>query len=147
VTDPAARVAHINPPELARPSGFSHAVRTSGGENVHLAGQTALDADGLIVGETVVEQFDQALGNLVAALRAAGGTPADLVSLTIYIVDVDDYREHSREIGRVWKRLIGESYPAVAGVGVARLWDADALVEVQGTACVDLAGGTVLSDA
>jgi enamine deaminase RidA (YjgF/YER057c/UK114 family) len=147
VTDPAARVAHINPPELARPSGFSHAVRTSGGENVHLAGQTALDADGVIVGETVVEQFDQALGNLVAVLRAAGGTPADLVSLTIYIVDVDDYREHSREIGRVWKRLIGESYPAVAGVGVARLWDADALVEVQGTACVDLAGGTVLSDA
>jgi enamine deaminase RidA (YjgF/YER057c/UK114 family) len=145
VTDPAARVAHINPPELARPSGFSHAVRTSGGENVHLAGQTALDADGVIVGETVVEQFDQALGNLVVALRAAGGTPADLVSLTIYIVDVDDYREHSREIGRVWKRLIGESYPAVAGVGVARLWDADALVEVQGTACVDLAGGTVLS--
>jgi enamine deaminase RidA (YjgF/YER057c/UK114 family) len=137
----------INPGELARPSGFSHAVRTSGGENVHLAGQTALDADGVIVGETVVEQFDQALGNLVAALRAAGGTPADLVSLTIYIVDVDDYREHSREIGRVWKRLIGESYPAVAGVGVARLWDADALVEVQGTACVDLAGGTVLSDA
>lgn len=147
MTDPAERVAHINPAELARPSGFSHAVRTSGGENVHLAGQTALDADGVIVGETVVEQFDQALGNLVTALRAAGGTPADLVSLTIYIVDVDDYRAHSREIGRVWRRLIGESYPAVAGVGVARLWDADALVEVQGTACVDVVGGPVLSDA
>ncbi|MEJ2863726.1 RidA family protein [Actinomycetospora flava] len=129
-------ITHINPPELATPSGFSHAVRTSGGENVHLAGQTALDADGVIVGETVVEQFEQALGNLVTALRAAGGTPADLVSLTIYIVDVDDYRAHSRELGRVWKKLIGGSYPAVAGIGVARLWDAEALVEVQGTACV-----------
>jgi enamine deaminase RidA (YjgF/YER057c/UK114 family) len=147
VTDPAGRIAHINPPELGKPSGFSHAVRTTGGENVHLAGQTALNADGVIVGGTVVEQFEQALGNLVTALRAAGGTPADLVSLTIYIVDVDDYRAHSRELGRVWKRLIGESYPAVAGVGVARLWDADALVEVQGTACVEPAGGPALSDA
>jgi enamine deaminase RidA (YjgF/YER057c/UK114 family) len=136
VTDAAGRIAHINPPELGRPSGFSHAVRTTGGENVHLAGQTALNADGVIVGETVVEQFAQALGNLVTALRAAGGTPADLVSLTIYIVDVDDYRAHARELGRVWKELIGASYPAVAGIGVARLWDAEALVEVQGTACV-----------
>ncbi|MDD7939109.1 RidA family protein [Actinomycetospora lutea] len=134
-------MAHINPPELGKPSGFSHAVRTTGGENVHLAGQTALDTDGVIVGETVVEQFAQALGNLVTALRAAGGTPADLVSLTIYIVDVDDYRAHSRELGRVWRDLIGEAYPAVAGIGVTRLWDAEALVEVQGTACVPAPSG------
>ena len=148
MTNPDGRVAHINPAGLGRPTGFSHAVRTSGGENVHLAGQTALNADGVIVGATVVEQFEQALGNLVTALRAAGGTPADLVSLTIYIVDLDDYREHSREIGLVWRRLIGTSYPAVAGVGVARLWDADALVEVQGTACVDAdSGDAALSDA
>jgi enamine deaminase RidA (YjgF/YER057c/UK114 family) len=141
VTDPAGRIAHINPPELGAPSGFSHAVRATGGETVHLAGQTALNADGVIVGDTVVEQFEQALSNLVTALRAAGGTPADLVSLTIYIVDVDDYRAHSRELGRVWKNLIGGSYPAVAGIGVARLWDAEALVEVQGTACVPVGEG------
>jgi len=84
----------------------------------------------------VVEQFEQALGNLLTALRAAGGAPEDLVSLTVYIVDLADYRAHAREIGRVWKRLIGDSYPAMAGVGVARLWDAEALVEVQGVACI-----------
>lgn len=136
MTGSAGRIAPVNPPELGRPSGFSHAVRTTGGVTVHLAGQTALNQDGVIVGTTVVEQFEQALGNLVTALRAAGGTPADLVGLTIYIVDIDDYRAHSRELGRVWKELIGGSYPAVAGIGVARLWDAEALVEVQGTACV-----------
>ncbi len=124
----------INPEELARPSGFSHAVRATGTVTVHLAGQTALDADGRIVGGTVVEQFERALGNLLTALHAAGGTPSDLVSLTVYIVDMDDYRAHARDIGRVWKRLIGSSYPAMAGIGVARLWDADALVEVQGVA-------------
>jgi len=124
----------INPEELARPSGFSHAVRATGTVTVHLAGQTALDAEGRIVGGGVVGQFEQALGNLLTALRAAGGGPEHLAALTIYIVDVPDYRAHAREIGQVWKRLVGTDYPATAGIGVARLWDDDALVEVQGVA-------------
>src|SRR5690625_6176382 len=67
-------IEFVNPPELAEPRGFSHAV-VGTGRTVFLAGQTALNQDGVIVGETVVEQFDQALGNIVTALRAAGGTP------------------------------------------------------------------------
>ena len=82
----------------------------------------------------MVAQFEQALGNLLTALRAAGGGPEHLAALTIYIVDMDDYRAHAREIGAVWRRLVGTDYPATAGVGVARLWDAEALVEVQGIA-------------
>lgn len=124
----------VNPPDLATPSGFSHAVRVTGGVTVHLAGQTAMNAEGAIVGDGVVEQFEQALGNLLTALHAAGGTASDLVSLTVYVVDMDDYRTRARDIGRVWKRLVGSSYPAMAGLGVARLWDAEALVEVQGVA-------------
>jgi enamine deaminase RidA (YjgF/YER057c/UK114 family) len=124
----------IDPEELARPSGFSHAVRATGTVTVHLAGQTALDAEGRIVGDGLVGQFEQALTNLLTALRAAGGGPEHLASLTIYIVDVPDYRAHAREIGRVWRRLAGTDYPATAGIGVARLWDDDALVELQGVA-------------
>jgi enamine deaminase RidA (YjgF/YER057c/UK114 family) len=124
----------INPDELARPSGFAHAVRASGTVAVHLAGQTALDREGRIVGDGIVGQFEQALGNLLTALRAAGGGAEHLASLTIYIVDVPDYRAHAREIGEVWRRLAGRDYPATAGIGVARLWDDDALVEVQGIA-------------
>ena len=123
----------VNPSSLARPSGFSHAVVATG-TTVHLAGQTALDASGRIVGDGIVEQFEQALSNLLTALDAAGGSPEQLVSLTVYIVDMDDYRAHAREIGGVWKRLVGSEYPAMAGIGVSRLWDADALVEVQGMA-------------
>lgn len=125
----------INPPSLAAPSGFSHAVVASG-TTVFLAGQTGMDASGAIVSGDVVVQFEQALANLLAALDAAGGRPDQLASLTIYIVDVDDYRAHAREIGGVWKRLVGSDYPATAGIGVARLWDAEALVEVQGFAVV-----------
>lgn len=126
----------VNPPELAAPSGFSHAVVATG-TTVHLAGQTAMDAAGRIVGGDVVAQFEQALSNLLTALRAAGGSPEHLAALTVYVVDIEDYKAHAREIGRVWKRLVGTAYPAMAGIGVSRLWDAEALVEVQGTAVLD----------
>jgi enamine deaminase RidA (YjgF/YER057c/UK114 family) len=126
----------VNPPSLAAPSGFAHAAIATGGQLVFLAGQTALDADGLIVGDTVVEQFGQALGNLLTALTAAGGQPTDLASLTVYAVDLADYRAHGKEIGAVWRRLAGRNYPAMAAVGVSRLWDEAALVEVQGLAVI-----------
>lgn len=127
------RMKRVNPSSLARPSGFSHAVVASG-TTVHLAGQTGMTADGAIVDGGVVAQFEQALGNLLAALDEAGGSPSDLASMTVYVVDMDDYRAHSKEIGQVWQRLVGADYPAMAGIGVARLWDAEALVEVQGVA-------------
>jgi enamine deaminase RidA (YjgF/YER057c/UK114 family) len=126
-------IRRVNPPSLAKPSGFSHAVVATG-TTVHLAGQTALDADGVVVGDGVVEQFERSLANLLTALAEAGGAPTDLVSLTVFVVDMDDYRSHAREIGGVWRRLVGTTYPAMAGIGVARLWDVEALVEVQGTA-------------
>jgi enamine deaminase RidA (YjgF/YER057c/UK114 family) len=126
-------LVRVNPPSLAKPSGFSHAV-IARGTTIHLSGQTGMDASGAIVAGGVVAQFEQALANLLAALHEAGGFPVSIASLTIYVVDMEDYRAHSREIGEVWRRLIGTDYPAMAGIGVSRLWDADALVEIQGYA-------------
>jgi enamine deaminase RidA (YjgF/YER057c/UK114 family) len=123
-------IDRINPPELGRPSGFSHAVSVSGRTMVFLAGQTAPQADG------VVAQFERSLGNLLIALRAAGGQPADLVTMTIYVVSMDDYRTHAGEIGAAWRRLAGTEYPAMAAVEVSRLWDQTALVEIQAVAAV-----------
>jgi enamine deaminase RidA (YjgF/YER057c/UK114 family) len=128
-------IERVNPDELATPKGFSHAV-IGRGTVVFLAGQTALDKDGRIVGGDVVAQFEVALGNLLAALRAAGGRADQLASLTVYITDMDDYKANSREIGQVWRRLAGTEYPAMAGIGVSRLWDAEALVEIQGYAVI-----------
>ena|SRR6516162_5446839 len=128
-------VERINPAELARPSGFSHAVSATG-RMVFLAGQIGMDRDGKVVGGGIVPQFEQAFGNLLAALAAAGGHPADLVSLTIYLTDVEDYQAHGKEIGAVWRRLAGTDYPAMAGVGVTRLWLPEALVEIQGIAVI-----------
>lgn len=124
----------INPPELSPPTGFSHAVVATGGRLVFLAGQTALDGDGKVVGAGLPEQFERALSNLLTALRAAGGTPADLARITVHATDVADYRAHAPELGRIWHRLAGRDYPAMAVIGAVRLWDDQALVELDGFA-------------
>lgn len=127
-------VHRINPAELSPPAGFSHAVTATGGRLVFLAGQTALDQDGKVIGALLPEQFATALTNLLTALRAAGGSPADLARVTVYATDVADYRAHAAEIGRIWRQLAGRDYPAMAVIGVARLWDEQALVEIDGVA-------------
>lgn len=125
----------VNPPELFRPSGFSHAIVATGGRLVFLAGQTALDAQGVIVGRgDVVAQFEQAMSNLLVALDGAGGSPEHLAKLTIYAINPDEYRNRTEQIGMVWRWLVGSNYPAMALIGVVRLWDPEALVELEGIA-------------
>jgi enamine deaminase RidA (YjgF/YER057c/UK114 family) len=122
----------INSPELAPPVGFSHAVRA--GDTVYLAGQTALAPDGSIVGETIAEQFDVAAGNLMTALRAAGGGPEDLVSLQVFVTSVSEYKQSLMALGRVWRTHFGRRYPAMGLFGVSELFDAAAKVELMGVA-------------
>ncbi len=132
----AGEMERINPPHLAPPTGFSHAVRAAPGTLVFLAGQTALDGAGRIVGNGIVEQFERALTNLLDVAAASGAVPSDLAKLTVFAVDIADYRRHAREIGRVWKRLVGSDYPAMAVIGATRLWDEAALVEIEGIAVI-----------
>lgn len=130
----AVSVHRVNPAALARPSGFSHAVTATGSTMVFLAGQTALDGAGRVVGDSLPAQFEQALGNLLTALGACAGEPAHLTRVTVYATDPEDYRAHAPELGRIWRRLAGETYPAMALIGVTRLWDTEALVELDGIA-------------
>jgi enamine deaminase RidA (YjgF/YER057c/UK114 family) len=121
--------------------GYSHAIAVDGPARlIFLAGHTALDPSGAMVGNTIVEQFERALSNLLASLVAAGGTPSDLASMTIFVVGLGSYRAETRAIGSIWRRLAGEQYPAMAVVGVTRLWDEAALVELQAVAAVPMPG-------
>lgn len=122
----------VNPPELVPPIGFAHGVVA--GPFVYLGGQTAMDADGAIVPGGIVEQFERAFGNVLATLRAAGGQPSDLVDVTIYLTDVDDYQRNGRAIGAKWREMAGTEYPAMAGIGITRLWQPEALIEISGVA-------------
>jgi len=126
----------VNAPGLAEPVGFAHAVVAGPGDTVYLGGQTAQGPDGRIVGATVAEQFDQAAGNVVAALAAAGASPEQLVSLVVYTTDVPAYKASLGELGPVWRKHFGRHYPAVALLGVAALFDEEAVVELVGTAVI-----------
>ena len=126
----------VNPTSLAKPVGFAHAVIAAPGRTVYLGGQTAQDPAGEIVGDTIAEQFDVAAGNVITALAAAGGEPAHLVSLMIYVTDVPAYRAALAELAPVYRRHFGQHYPAIALLGVAELFDPAALLELVGTAVV-----------
>jgi enamine deaminase RidA (YjgF/YER057c/UK114 family) len=124
----------VNAADLAAPKGYAHAVVAAPGTLVFLGGQTALGPDGTIQGDTMVEQFDIAAGNVVTALAAAGGRPEDIVSMTIYVTDVADYRRSLPDLGPVYRRHFGRHYPAVALLGVSALFDEAAKVELVATA-------------
>lgn len=126
----------VTAPELARPVGYAHAVAAAAGQLVHLGGQTALDAEGRISGEGLVAQLDVAAGNVVAALRAAGGVPADIVSMQIFVTDVGAYRDQLSALGEAWRRHFGSHYPATGLFGVTRLFDDEALIELMAVAVV-----------
>jgi enamine deaminase RidA (YjgF/YER057c/UK114 family) len=127
----------VNPPQLAKPSGFSHGLEARG-RLLFLAGQTALDAQGRIVAPgDVVAQFRQALLNVGTVIEAQGGSLRDLVKLTFYVVDRRDYRAKSKAIGQVYRELLGGHYPPTTLVEVKALWDDDALVEIDGFAVLE----------
>jgi enamine deaminase RidA (YjgF/YER057c/UK114 family) len=125
----------VNPPELARPRGYSHGIVTEGGRLLFLAGQDASDGDGRIVAPgDVVAQFEQVLRNLQAVVVAAGGTMQDIVKLNIFVRDRDDYHVHLAKLGRVQRRYFGDHYPAMALFEVSGFFQADCLVECEGVA-------------
>jgi len=119
----------VDVPGLPEPVGYAHAVVAAPGRTVYLGGQIG-------GGETVVEQFDAAAANLVAALRAAGGEPDDLVALVVYTTDLDEYRASLSDLGEVWRHHFGRRYPAMALVGVSGLLAPHARVELMGVAVV-----------
>lgn len=119
----------VNPPELAPPAGFAHAVVAAPGRTVYLGGQIG-------DGATMSAQFAAAARNVVTALRAAGAGPEHLVSLTIFVTDVDEYRKSLAPIGAAYRKQFGKHYPAMALFGVSRLFEPDALVELVGVAVV-----------
>jgi enamine deaminase RidA (YjgF/YER057c/UK114 family) len=102
-----------------------------------VAGQIAWDADQVLVGRgDFAAQFRQALTNVLAVVHAAGGEPARLASVTVYVTDKQQYLASTPALGTIWRELVGRHYPAMALVEVAGLLEKDALVEIQAVAAI-----------
>ena len=125
----------INPPTLARPSGFSHGIIATSGRLLFLAGQTASDKEGRIVAPgDLVAQYTQVLRNLQTVVEAAGGTMQDIVKITIFVKDRDDYRANLRALGRAHQAFFSSYYPATALLEISRFFQDEALIEIEGLA-------------
>lgn len=119
------------------PRGYSNGMLApAGARMLAVAGQIAWDAEQRIVSADFAAQFRQALANVLAIVRAAGGGPNDLMSLTIYVVDKQAYLARVKELGAIWKELVGKHYPAMALVEVKGLLEPGAQVEIQALAAI-----------
>ena len=125
----------VNPPGLAAPRGYSHGM-VRGGRVLFVAGQVGWNGAGALVSDRFVDQFDQALANVVAVVTAAGGTADALGRLTIYVVDKTQYLTAQREIGERYRARMGRHYPAMTLVEVKSLLEPGALVEIEATAMI-----------
>jgi enamine deaminase RidA (YjgF/YER057c/UK114 family) len=131
----SGRFAVINPEELGAPRGWNNGMLASaGGRMLFIAGQTARGGSGRVAAADFVSQFDQALGNVLTVLRAAGGEPGHIGRFTIYVTDIASYRASLKPLGEVYRRRMGAHYPAMALVQVTSLVDPEALVEIEATA-------------
>ena len=128
----------INPSTLARPVGFSHGVLTTGGRLLFLAGQTGSDAEGRITAPgNLVAQYEQVMRNLQAVVTSAGGAMQDITKLNIFVRDRNDYLAHLKPLGQVHRAFFGAYYPAMALFEISRLFQDDALVEIEGLAVIE----------
>lgn len=123
----------VNPPGWPRPSGYANGI-VAQGRHLAISGQIGWNERNELVSNDFLEQARQALRNIVAVLRAAGGEPEHLVRLTWYITDKQAYRAALRELGRSYREIVGEHYPAMALVQVADLLEDGACVEIEATA-------------
>ena len=127
----------VNPRELGRPRGFSHGLRAPAGARLlFVAGQTAASADGTISGRTFAQQFDACLARVLSVVESAGGTPAHVGRMTVYVTDLGEYLASREMLNAVWKRRMHDHYPAMALVEVSRLVDEGAMVEIEATAAI-----------
>jgi enamine deaminase RidA (YjgF/YER057c/UK114 family) len=132
----------LNPDGLAPPRGFNHGILApAGGRVLFVAGQAPTDADGRVVSSDFVAQFERALANAVVVVEAAGGAATDIGRLTIYVTDLQEYKNAGKPLGEAYRRVLGRHYPAMALVQVVGLVDDGARVEIEATAVVPAASG------
>ena len=133
--DPATQIMRINPPELGTPPGYSQIVDVSASRLVFIAGQTATDRDGNVVGKNDFPlQAEQVFRNLATALTAAGCTAANLIKLTVLLGDMDNLAAYRRARDRFFATVTPPAAPAVTLVEVSRLYGPDFLIEIEAIA-------------
>ena len=128
------------PEGWAPPIGYANGIAVAPGRLVFIAGQVGWNAQQRFESEKIVAQFEQALLNVLAVLREAGGEPRHIVRMTAYCCDKPAYLAARRELGPVWRRHLGDHYPAMSMIFVADLLDHPGKIELEATAVLPEVG-------
>ncbi|MDH3744043.1 MAG: RidA family protein [Acidobacteriota bacterium] len=127
----------VNPETWHRPSGYSNGMLApAAGQILFVAGQVGWDEDERLVGAGLVNQFEQALENVVAVVKEAGGRPSHIGRFTVFVVDRHEYVAARSEIGEAYRRVMGRHFPAMALLEVQALLEPGARVEIEATAVI-----------
>ena len=126
----------INPAEWQAPKGYSNGILAEGGSLLFVAGQVAWDRDCRIVSDDFARQFGQALENVLAIVKSAGGQAGSITRLLIFVTDKREYIAKLKEIGAVYRQLMGRHYPAMTLVEVSALLEDSAKVEIEALAVI-----------
>ncbi|MDD0811705.1 RidA family protein [Curvibacter sp. RS43] len=126
-------IEHLQPPGWAAPKGYANGVAARG-TMIFVGGQIGWNADQQFESDDFIAQTRQALLNVRAVLEAGQAGPEHMVRMTWYIVDRDEYNARLRELGAVYREVMGRHFPAMSCVQVAALVEARAQVEIEVTA-------------
>ena len=126
----------LEPPAWPRPSGYSNGIVTTG-QTIFLAGQIGWDPVSSRVAEGMAAQVELALRNIVTILAEAGAHSTDIVRMTWFVTDMEQYRRDTEAIGRAYRGIMGKHFPTMSVIGVASLVERDALVEIEATAVIN----------
>ena len=125
----------INPESLGAPKGWNNGLLApKDGRLLFIAGQAGWETDSTGEPPGFVDQFARALDKMLAVVSQAGGRPADVARVTIYVTDLAAYRASTKQLGEAWRARMGTHYPAVAMLEVKGLVDRGAVVEIEATA-------------
>ena len=131
----ATSIRRINPPELGAPPGYSQVVEIRAGRLVVIAGQTALDRDGRLIGkDDFAAQAAQVFLNLGAALQSVGCSASDLVKLTVFLRNMSDLAAYREARNRFFATVTPPAAPAVTLIEVSKLYGPDFLIEIEAIA-------------
>lgn len=125
----------LNPEDWVPAKGYANGV-ISEGRMLFTGGLVGWNARQEFEREDLVGQFEQTLKNIVAVLEVGGARPEHLTRLTWYITDKREYLENTREIGRIYREIIGRHFPAMAVVQVVALMEDAAKIEIEATAVI-----------
>jgi enamine deaminase RidA (YjgF/YER057c/UK114 family) len=126
----------LHPRGWKAPLGYANGISTAAGRFVFIAGQVGWSADQKFHSDQLVPQFEQAIKNVLSILSEAGGKPTHICRLTAFCIDKPAYLAGRRELGRIWKSLMGNHYPAMSMIFVADLLDTPAKIELEATAVI-----------